>query len=109
MYRYKKTAQKEVQSSIKNQERLVEYMNYFKRIVFILKDYQIEFSDLHQFLSVHSDLLHVNGDGEHRVGAATQRNDTTKISRGGKQWYENIRRPLDQIVKEDDDIGELLR
>lgn len=31
--------------------------------------YQIEFSDLHQLLSIQSDLLHVNGDGEHRVGA----------------------------------------
>lgn len=34
--------------------------------------YQIEFSDLHQLLSFQSDLLHVDGDGEHRVGATVE-------------------------------------
>lgn len=37
--------------------------------------YQIEFSDLHQLLSFQSDLLHVDGDGEHRVGATVEKRE----------------------------------
>lgn len=34
--------------------------------------YQVEFADLHQLLSIQSDLLHVDGDREHRVGATAE-------------------------------------
>lgn len=41
-------------------------------------NYQIEFADLHQLLSVQSDLLHVDGDREHGVGATSQRHKREK-------------------------------
>lgn len=37
--------------------------------------YQIEFSDLHQLLPFQRDLLHVDGDGEHRVGATVEKQE----------------------------------
>lgn len=46
--------------------------------------YQIEFADFHQLLSIHRDLLHVNGDREHRVGATTHRhNNKETINKSG--------------------------
>lgn len=51
-----------------------------KRLALNAKDhYQIELADLHQLLSIHRDLLHVNGDGEDRVGAAVQRDDRERV------------------------------
>lgn len=35
--------------------------------------HQVELADLHQLLAVQRDLLHVDGDGEHGVGAAAER------------------------------------
>ncbi len=43
--------------------------------------YQIEFADLHQLLSIQSDLLHVNGDREHRVRATTRRDDREMVNK----------------------------
>lgn len=43
--------------------------------------YQIEFADLHQLLSVQSDLLHVNSDREHRVGATAQRHEKETMNK----------------------------
>lgn len=44
--------------------------------------YQVEFADLHQLLSIQSDLLHVNGDREHRVWA------TAKTQNSKRNTYE---------------------
>lgn len=43
--------------------------------------YQVEFSDLHQLLSVQSDLLHVDGDGEHGVGATAREEEREALSK----------------------------
>lgn len=40
--------------------------------------YQVEFSDLHQLLSVQRDLLHVDGDWEHGVGATAHNHNMLK-------------------------------
>lgn len=45
--------------------------------------YQVEFADLHQLLSIQSDLLHVNGDREHRVGATAQTQSRETVNRTG--------------------------
>lgn len=42
--------------------------------------YQVEFSDLDQLLSVQGDLLHVDGDGEDRVGATAHTH--TRVTKG---------------------------
>lgn len=44
--------------------------------------YQVEFSDLHQLLSIQCDLLHVDGHREHGVGATAHKRNVLKRVRG---------------------------
>lgn len=57
--------------------------------------YQVEFADLHQLLSFRRDLLHVDGDGEHGVGATANRH-TANIDYIQTVRRKNQLRPIDQ-------------
>lgn len=49
--------------------------------------YQVELSDLHQLLSLQSDLLHVDGDGEDRVGATAT---IPHVTGNGSTGYQHV-------------------
>lgn len=55
----------------------VENLSYLN----IINCYQIEFANLHQLLPIQSDLLHVNGDREHRVGATVQTQNRETVTK----------------------------